>query len=355
MSNLDSYLLLIEEKKLRDQVQDLISNGPIESLFHIDVYGLANSWNVERVKLLNLFLRGVQAGVFSIHWEFHCPSCGGVAKESLGLDTAKSGDYCGICKLDFKNALDDNIEVMFSISEEIRTIPDEISAGYMKQMMHSLKHENKFHWQKNTVIRGIDCINNQVFREIFDGDILPLDQSLDVKQVSILFTDIKGSTAMYEKFGDSQAFQFVRDHFNIVFGHIKNHDGVAIKTIGDAVMGIFKTPAKALESALEIQKAFKIFNSTRDEEKKIEIKIGIHSGPTVVVTLNNRLDYFGTSVNIAARVQGLSAPNEVLFSEPVFKHEGSQLILRKYVSKLHRFNARLKGLKDKYTIYKALV
>ncbi len=129
-------------------------------------------------------------------------------------------------------------------------------------------------------------------------------------------TDLRGSTALYEAVGDAAAYSLVRDHFSLLAAIVRRHDGAVVKTIGDAVMAAFHLPEDALEAALEIQREVAGLNED-DGEGPIVIKLGLHTGPCIAVTLNDRLDYFGTMVNLAARLQGESIGGDIVLS-PAF-------------------------------------
>jgi len=333
-----------------NKLKSFIMESDIKNLFHINVYKLADEWGISRRELLEIFIRTVNFGIFDIQWDFHCPRCGGIALESLNLIDTKSEDYCPVCEKDFFNTLDDNIEVFFNINESLKIIPEEIKKSFMDHITDTITKNRIYHWKSPTTISGLDCINNNVFREIFGNETLPVDQSLAIKYATILFTDIKGSTAMYERLGDAKAYTLVREHFEIIFNNIQHHNGVPIKTIGDAVMGVFNSETDALDAAFQSQKALKSFYSNKDE--KIEVKIGLHSGSVLVVTLNNTLDYFGSTVNTAARIQSLSQPNQITFSELVYANNKKKIA--SYVKKLQRSRNNLKGLSEDFTIYHAL-
>jgi len=131
-----------------------------------------------------------------------------------------------------------------------------------------------------------------------------------------LFTDLKGSTAMYDQVGDPKAYYLVRQHFDILGKTIVQNNGSIVKTIGDAVMATFITPTDAVKAAIEMVKELQAFN--RSVSQKLHLKIGIHRGHSIVVTLNDRLDYFGQTVNIAARVQGLADADEIYVTQQVY-------------------------------------
>ena len=132
--------------------------------------------------------------------------------------------------------------------------------------------------------------------------------------MTLLFTDLRGSTALYERIGDAGAYRLVREHFAFLAAAVREADGAIVKTIGDAVMAAFGDPAKAVSAALAIQNRVSVFNTTHGPEL-IAIKLGLHQGPCIAVTLNDRLDYFGSTVNLAARLQGESHGGDIVLSE----------------------------------------
>lgn len=109
------------------------------------------------------------------------------------------------------------------------------------------------------------------------------------------------------------AYHLVRQHFDTLGKVVRNNSGAIVKTIGDAVMATFANPADASRAALDMLNEIEGFNATITDE--IILKIGIHRGPSIVVNLNDRLDYFGQTVNIAARVQGLASAGEIFMSK----------------------------------------
>jgi class 3 adenylate cyclase len=153
----------------------------------------------------------------------------------------------------------------------------------------------------------------QAFRDLFSDQVLRPGDEVAIARVALLFTDLSGSTAMYEAVGDAAAYHLVRDHFAFLGGIVRDHDGALVKTIGDAVMAAFREPADALDAALVIQRRVAEFNA-RSKGAPIAIKVGLHEGPCIAVTLNGRLDYFGTTVNMAARLQGESRGGDIVLS-----------------------------------------
>ena len=155
----------------------------------------------------------------------------------------------------------------------------------------------------------------QIFRDLFSTEVLRPGDEAGIGQVTLMFTDLKGSTAMYGRLGDAAAYRLVRDHFAFLAAQIREHDGATVKTIGDAVMAAFSDPAQALAAALAVQRNVAAFNREHGQGREaLIIKLGLHAGPCIAVTLNGRLDYFGSTVNLAARLQAESEGGDIVLS-----------------------------------------
>ncbi len=154
----------------------------------------------------------------------------------------------------------------------------------------------------------------QSFRDLFADEVLRPGDEVAIFQVTLMFTDLKGSTEFYERVGDAAAFRVVREHFAFLAGAVREHNGTVVKTIGDAVMAAFADPAEAIRAALAIQAGVEHFNTASGSDA-IVIKLGLHGGRCIAVTLNDRLDYFGSTVNTAARLQGESDGGDIVLSQ----------------------------------------
>jgi class 3 adenylate cyclase len=159
-----------------------------------------------------------------------------------------------------------------------------------------------------------EVIALQAFRDMFAEATLRPGDDAGVSQVALLFTDLRSSTELYERVGDAAAYNLVREHFTLLAEVVRDHDGAVVKTIGDAVMASFDDPAQAVRAALAMQA--RIASSVHGAEHLV-LKVGVHAGPSVVVTLNDRLDYFGSTVNMAARLQGQSRGEDIVLSEAI--------------------------------------
>src|SRR3984957_14823313 len=183
----------------------------------------------------------------------------------------------------------------------VRTLPTVFIAG---DGLHAMLA------RRRPFLTPIRRVPNHTFRDVFKADNLSIDQRLKITSLTFLFTDLKGSTALYERVGDLAAFDLVRAHFRALLEIIAAEKGAVVKTIGDAVMATFERPEHAIVAGLRIRAAMDALNEARGTDDLV-VKIGIHEGPCLAVMLNERQDYFGQTVNIAARVQGLATSQSI--------------------------------------------
>ncbi len=188
-------------------------------------------------------------------------------------------------------------------------------------------------------------LTNQTFRDIYRTDTLDVDQGLKITSLTFLFTDLKGSTALYDRVGDIVAYDLVREHFRILHEIVASEAGAVVKTIGDAVMATFSTPDRAFAAALRMR------DSVQGLKKDLLVKIGIHEGPCLAVTLNDRLDYFGQTVNIAARVQSLADSRAIFATKSVVENAQVSKMLETGNFRLTEQVAALRGVADRMTVY----
>jgi class 3 adenylate cyclase len=173
-------------------------------------------------------------------------------------------------------------------------------------------------WAKDA-LTAHEVTTMQAFRDLFADAVLRPGDQVQIRRVALMFTDIRGSSALYNRVGDARAYSWVREHYAVLTGAVREHDGAVVKTIGDAVMAAFSSPANGLAAALAICERIAEFDQRLKAETgaigTIQVKIGLHCGPCIAVTLNDRLDYFGQTVNLAARLQGESRGGDIVISE----------------------------------------
>jgi class 3 adenylate cyclase len=181
------------------------------------------------------------------------------------------------------------------------------------------------------------------FRREFSSDLLRPGTTLRVARVALLFTDLTDSTALYSRVGDAKAFKVVHEHFDLLMSIITKRRGTLVKTIGDAVMAAFVEERDAVAAAVEMLERFPTFRGGLPEANTTYLKVGVYAGPCYVVTANGILDYFGQTVNTAARLQGAAAAGEVILVEATADEAHQQGWLGQHAPG-ERFEASLKGL-----------
>jgi class 3 adenylate cyclase len=178
-------------------------------------------------------------------------------------------------------------------------------------------------------LTGKHLLTSQTFKSLFRSEVVGGAQGLAIRDIAFLFTDIRGSTALYQRIGDLNAFQLVQQHFDLLRETTVRHRGAIVKTIGDAVMAAYPDAALAVGAALDMRGAIGRFNEGQPE-RPVSLKIGIHHGAAIAVTLNDELDYFGQTVNIASRVQEMADSEDIWITDDVWRYPGVHELLEPY-------------------------
>lgn len=185
----------------------------------------------------------------------------------------------------------------------------------------------------------------QIFRDLFSSEALRPGEQISVGTLTVLFTDLRHSTQLYREIGDATAFGRVLNHFDVLKKAIAEADGALVKTIGDAVMGVFRDSASALNAVLTAQHHL---SAPPEGTAPLTLKAGMHTGPCIAVTLNDRLDYFGSTVNLAARLEGLSTGDDVVISHTVYDDPDVQDLINSPEANIQAvpFENLLKGFEE---------
>jgi class 3 adenylate cyclase len=192
---------------------------------------------------------------------------------------------------------------------------------------------------------------SQTFHDLFRAEVFQDAEGFGIKDVTILFTDLKSSTQLYQQIGDLNAYALVREHYGVLNTAILNQHGAIVKTIGDAIMANFNQPVQAVGAGLEMLSGLRQLNQSSRHGGLI-LKIGIHRGAAIAVTLNNRIDYFGQTVNIASRVQGSAGGDEIYLTEEIYSSAGVPELLQARQRKIESILIPLKGIDEPVKIYK---
>lgn len=278
-------------------------------IVHLNPRYLAEELGLPVRRTLQLLAPGILTGLFTLNWEARCPWCSYQQPAFDSLRLARATHTCLGCQGTYQAHVDDEIVITFSVNPTVRA--DGVQDPAWREQIET----------RYGRLTGHDLLTLQEFRDLFVNEPLPTTESFEVRRMALLFTDLGGSTALYARRGDPRAYSLVREHFLLLQQAVGENDGAVVKTIGDAVMAVFARATNALRAAIESQQAIARFNQERalPAEDALILKAGVHVGPCLLVTLNERLDYFGTTVNAAARVQRLAGPSQIAMTDDLWR------------------------------------
>lgn len=198
-------------------------------------------------------------------------------------------------------------------------------------------------WDKYS-LKPLHLFNLPEFYKIFPEERISPDLNLEIGVQTILFTDIVGSSGLYNINGDSLTFSKVKRHFEDIHSIIIRYNGVIVKTIGDAVMAGFLNSESALKASLDLIKFFK--------KSEIKIRISANTGKCIAVNLNTGIDYFGKTVNIAAKIQKFAGESQFVFTESFYNSGDVQKILNEENLALSELEYEMAGTFEKIKVYR---
>ena len=339
------------KQKEADKIAAFLANVSDQLLFHIPLYEIGKAFGISREDILNIFIQGVYDGFFILDWIYHCPTCGNVAYEAPSLHRASSQNFCTACNKVFDNTLDTNVEACFSIHPRFKMLDPMFKLNYIAEISKNIRDGKYRTWNTSNAVRGIDIIQNNLYRELMRSEVLVGDQSLRLQNATILFADITNSTKLYASLGDKKTFALMKKYVRILFDTIAKCGGVPVKTIGGVVMGTFIDPGKAFQTAVKALQQLANYSKNKPVGEQLEIKIGLHSGPVLMVTLNNLLDYIGLTVNSALDITYTALPNEIVISEALFNNRSVKRAILSVTDTVQKQQIRFKGNPDNHTLY----
>lgn len=240
-------------------------------------------------------------------------------------------------------------------TDSIRAIPAPASAPAMLTLVNRTDRPQRVFIERGEwytdAATAAQVTALQHFRDLFSHEVLRPGEEIGVQGMTILFSDLVGSTALYNRRGDAPSYAVVRQQFAFLQRLIREYDGAIVKTIGDAIMAAFADPAKGVGAALAIQQEMNLFNASHELEPLI-IKLGLHHGPCLAVNLNDRLDYFGATVNLAARLQGQSVGGDVVISEKLRQDPAVNHLLTAREVRVEHFETSIKGFDEHFCLFR---
>jgi class 3 adenylate cyclase len=254
-------------------------------------------------------------------------------RETLRV-TLEPGTYdinaVGIALTPFIAGGDDRSPAQATVADARVDFPHEIAAGEATVAVSNtldrpaiVRIENG-RWP-DTIATAASVTALQEFRDMFSSEVLAPGLELGVESMAILFTDLLGSTAMYSKAGDAPAFRIVTDHFTRLRPIIEAGEGAIVKTIGDAVMAVFSSPGRCLAAALQMDDAVR---DLEHDGVPLRLRVGFAIGPCIAMRANEKIDYFGTTVNLAARLEAKAGAGEVTMTRNAAERDDVREILR---------------------------
>ncbi len=322
-----------------DKLDRYVRTADDRELHQVNPRYIAAKLGVDIHTTLSVLACAVQEGLFDLNWEVHCPHCNQELRAFPRLQQGRGEEFCARCQVNFAPHLDHEIRVTFNLSQSVRRLS-------AQEPLTDAPHPPTF---------GLELLNVQPFRDLFANQVLPPGESLQIKRITFLFTDLRGSTAMYARQGDPKAYGRVRDHFQLLFEAANRNQGITVKTIGDAVMASFINPADALQAAIDAQRDMQRLNRQLELSgpEALHIRSGTHVGPCISVTLNEKLDYFGATVNIASRVSRLSLGGDVVLTPAMLQDEAVQQLTRH--DELESFSTALHGYEQSFELQRLVL
>src|SRR6184192_3678369 len=178
-----------------------------------------------------------------LHMSQHIEVTGKPARESQSLSFVMTRDHAPSGTVQMRPG---SLQMTLENRSNVRTFP---AIWIVSDKVHDLVGKRR------PFVTAKRLLTNQTFRDIYRTDTLDVDQRLKITSLTFLFTDLKGSTELYERVGDLVAFDLVKEHFMLLQEIVVAESGAVVKTIGDAVMATFATPDRAIAAALRMRDA----------------------------------------------------------------------------------------------------
>src|SRR5437867_7983551 len=318
---------------------DYLENADELALARIRPYELARKWDQTRRAVLETFLCATRAGILDLQWSLMCPLCrGGGSTESL--KEVASQVHCPGCNIDFKVNFEQSVELTFRPNPSIREAEREIFCiGGPQVMPHVMAQQLLPAGQSRSV-----NVTLEPGRYRLRTLSLPGWQHLIAGE-----TDEANNRLRAMPDGWSSAEIAITRDAELIFDNATDDEQLFIleRTAwnGDAVMAVFRQPAWALKAMLDAQRDLA---RPPDSMQPLHLKAGLHMGPCIAVTLNDRLDYFGSTVNMAARLEGQSTGDDVIISSAIYNDPAVRDFLNDPANGLSasRFEMPLKGFDE---------
>lgn len=205
-------------------------------------------------------------------------------------------------------------------------------------------------WDTDAILKPERLFSNEVFRELFSDEYLPYDLNLEIGLQTIMFIDIMRSTEYYEVHGDATAFNAIRKIFLYLANVARIHHGTIFKTMGDGCLLAFSQPLQAIESARFLQQQVQ----KGVLETDLNFRTSINLGRCLAVNFSNKIDFFGQTVNHAAKLQAGSSPGNIIISENLINDSQVKPFLQKNKIRLEKISVKHESIKNPIPAFKLI-
>jgi len=169
------------------------------------------------------------------------------------------------------------------------------------------------------VLTAAQAANWQEFRDLFPDEVVSSGEPIPVGCQVVLFTGLKGCTALYQSMGDAAGHAVVQNHFNLLREAVRVRHGAVVKTMGDGLMAVFSRVEDGLAAASQMHERLPQANPDPSLSARLRLKSSLHAGPCPAVNANGSLDFVGAAVNVAARMLEFCQGGDLAVSDEVYQ------------------------------------
>jgi class 3 adenylate cyclase len=294
----------------RTALSDFIARAADRELYHVNPRYLAEQLSLDERATLTLLVAAVAEGLMELNWQTDCPMCRHLGWTAPTLAELPELHYCQDCNHQYEIRSADDVYVAVSINENLRRLSDKDRDDLTFQALLKARYGP---------MPALALVDTPRFRDLLLDQVLPDGYTLKVNRLTIFFSGLHGSAALYERLGDTATYQIMRQYFDAVSIAVAEHNGAVVKTSGADILGAFAGPADALRG---LHAACAAMDELSEQvglagDDRLSLKVGLHVGPGLMVTLNQRLDYLGQTVNLAARLSALTPAGTLALSQAV--------------------------------------
>jgi serine/threonine protein kinase/class 3 adenylate cyclase len=166
---------------------------------------------------------------------------------------------------------------------------------------------------RDDAITAGDASALPLFRELLPGQVLSPGQMVSMATVTIVRVELDRAAELYGELGDGPAFGLIRDALVALEACVIRGGGAVVKLVAEGMLATFADPVVAIQAAFELESALE----RSSPERSLGVRTSLHRGPAMVTTLNDRLDYFGTTVHVVSQLLELAQAGDVIITDAI--------------------------------------